>query len=94
MKLFKISQDINDGYDTYSDAIVCAKDEEEAKHSCVCGFHKFHDGKLWFVYSDGHENEEDYCSGWATYDHVKVEYLGEAKKGLKKGLICASYHAG
>jgi len=31
MKLFLISQDENDGYDTYDSAVVCAKDEEAAK---------------------------------------------------------------
>ena len=96
MKLFKISQNVNNGYDTYDEAIVCAKDKNEAQHSCVCGFHKFHHNKLWFQYADGTEREEERgcCRGWAKFEDVKVEYIGEAKKGLKKGVICASYNAG
>ena len=31
MKLFKISQNENNGYDTYDSAIVCAENEEEAR---------------------------------------------------------------
>ena len=100
MELFKISQNVNNGYDTYSSAIVCAKDKNEAQHSCLCGYHKFHHNKLWFQYSDGHEDsdgheeEEECCSGWASAKNVKVEYIGEAKKGLEKGVVCASFHAG
>ncbi len=31
MKLYKISQDINHGYDTYDSIVVCAENEEKAK---------------------------------------------------------------
>lgn len=31
---------------------------------------------------------------WTTPDNVKVRYLGEAKRGMKAGIICASFNAG
>ena len=31
MKLYLITQDINNGYDTYDSFVVCAKDEKDAK---------------------------------------------------------------
>ncbi len=31
MKLYKISQNINNNYDTYDSAIVCAENEDEAR---------------------------------------------------------------
>ena len=31
MKLYLITQDVNNGYDTYDSFVVCAKDEEDAK---------------------------------------------------------------
>ena len=31
---------------------------------------------------------------WTQTEDVKVEYLGEAKKGSKKGVILASFNAG
>ena len=31
MKIYEISQDENNAYDTYDSAIVCAENEEEAK---------------------------------------------------------------
>ena len=33
MKLYKISQTVNNGYDTYDSAIVCAKSEDVARHT-------------------------------------------------------------
>lgn len=80
MKLYKISQNINKDYDTYSDAVVCAKNEEEARliHPS---------GENW----DGIENR---WSDWTDAENVKVEYIGEASEVLLKGVICASFHAG
>jgi hypothetical protein len=31
---------------------------------------------------------------WVNVKDVKVEYLGEAKSRLKKGVVCASFNAG
>lgn len=31
---------------------------------------------------------------WAPSEHVKVEYLGEAKPGTQSGVILASFNAG
>ena len=71
LKLYLISQDSNKGYDTYDSAVVCCKNEQDAKNS-----------KL---------GEFDY---WVTPDKVKVELIGDAKKGLKEGIICSSFNAG
>jgi len=78
MKLFKISQNVNNDYDTYDEAIVCAKDEKEAKS----------------IHPNGNLSYNDKEESWCPKKDVKVEYIGEAKKGLKKGVICASYNAG
>jgi len=83
MKLFILSQDEVSGYDTYSDCIVCAEDEKEAiliNPSNKC-------------YSN-EEIEEYGIEEWCTPKDVKCEYIGEAKEGLEKGVICASFHAG
>ncbi len=81
MKLFKISQSVNNVYDTYDSAIVCAKDKKEAKY-----IHPQY-GSKW------NGKDEDY-STWCSIKDVKVEYIGEAKTKLKKGVVCASFHAG
>ncbi len=55
MKIYKLWQDVNNGYDTYDSIIVCAENEEEAKriHPSET-FYKFgEDGKTYFIYSNG-----------------------------------------
>lgn len=101
MKLYKLSQNINNGYDTYSDCVVCAKDEEEARLIHPSEFVTHHDESNWYgIYStpgDGEYILEDSFPTWVLrkqISKIKVEYLGKAKEGSKKGVICASYHAG
>lgn len=82
MKIFKISQDVNRGWDTYSDAVVIAENEEDAKKIHPNGYAKMEDRKI------------DSWDGWTTIENVQVEYIGEAKEGSEKGVVCASFHAG
>lgn len=81
MKLWLISQNKNNDYDTYSDAVVAADTKEEARMTHPIG--EPWDGKA----------DSNYSS-WCAAEFVSVEYLGEAKDGTEKGVICASFHAG
>ena len=83
MNLYHISQDVYNGYDTYSDAVVAAKTAKSA-----ATFHPM--GGDWRVPHD------TYCGGAWVNDpaQVSVEYIGKAKRGTKEGVICASFHAG
>lgn len=76
MKLYEIHQSVNNSYDTYDSAIVCAENEEEAKAI--------------------HPSGIDSCSlnCWCGIKDIKVDYIGEAKEGLQKGVVCASFNAG
>lgn len=95
MKIYKISQKTNNSdYDTYDSAIVCAESEEEAKIINPGGYHIWHDNDWYFQFADGKETREDKDDTWARPEHIKIEYLGEAKDGLKKGVILASFNAG
>ena len=76
MNLYHISQEANTDYDTYSDAVVAAESEEEARNT--------HPSGSW--------NCSSYS--WVDRDMVSVVFLGVAKEGTEKGVICASYHAG
>lgn len=81
MKLYLISQDKNNDYDTYSDAVVAAKTEERAR----------------MIHPGGHKNwdgQADEYSSWCSAEFVKVEYIGTAKMGTKEGVVCSSFHAG
>ena len=86
LKLYHISQDENNNYDTYSDAVVCAPDELTA-------------GSINPSSGEPMTTEEwsgpEWSSSWCScVEKVKVKYLGDAADGIKQGVICASYHAG
>jgi hypothetical protein len=82
--LYLIYQNENNGYDSYDSAVVIAESEKEAQ-----SLDPF----------DGKEMAEDkWNNTWSSWcsspEKVKVEYLGKAKKGSQKGLVCSSFNAG
>ena len=95
-KLYLISQDVNNDYDTYSDAVVCAETEDDARHIHPSNYYRFHDGKLWFQFDDRTESEEDSgYDGWTTPDKVKATFIGTAENNVEVGkVVCANFHAG
>jgi len=69
------------GYDEYDSFIVCADTEEEAR---TC-----HPGYDW-------EPVRRYLGdSWVSSpEDVTVTRIGKALRGVKKGVICASFNAG
>ena len=90
MKIFKIEQSENNDYDTYSDAVVIAEDEEEAKKIHPNGEFNYKEEKTNDEYSKADSN----YGTWVKKEFVDVEYIGEAKEGSERGIICSSFHAG
>jgi len=81
MNLYLISQDENDDWDTYDNAVVAAMSEDEART-----IHPNGDGTL-LVGKMG-----TWCS---SPDRVVVTLIGTAVDGTKAGtVICASFNAG
>ncbi len=83
MKLFLIEQHENGGYDCYDSAVVAAENEDIAK-----GIDPRDGGTMVF---DKSWLGSHWCS---DIEFVIVEYLGEAKEGTERGVICASFNAG
>ena len=80
LNLYRISQDTNNGYDTFDSAVVVAESEEVARMTHPAGPGGFHD---------------DPGDWWVTPDLVTVEYLGPYMGGHDSGkVICASFNAG
>lgn len=84
MKLYKIYRDNKIDWDTYDSAIVCAIDEYDAR--------RIHPDKEDVESVD--DIEKDGYDNWTTLEHVQVAYIGEAKEGIERGVILASYNAG
>jgi len=82
MNIYKITLDIDLGYDSYDSAIVCARDEEEAR-----GIHPSEDQGDW---------TSDYNMGTWVSDpkKVNVEYIGKCEIYDFPGVILASFNAG
>ena len=89
LKLYHIEQDVNTGYDTYSDAIVCTESEEEARKWHPMGKYDYAEAT-----KDDYEKKYDKYGSWCKKEYVKVTYIGEAKEGMEAGIVCASFHAG
>lgn len=81
MKLYLLTQDVETGLDTYDSVIVAAKDENDAARITPSNKDIKSQG-LWF--GDWPKDIKD----------IKVELIGTAKKGTKRGVILASFNAG
>jgi hypothetical protein len=95
MKLFRLSQNVNGGYDTYDSAVVAAESEEAAVLIEPSGSdcYVLINGTFHFKYDNG-RIEREAPMGWCDPENVKAEYIGEAKLGTEAGVICASFNAG
>ena len=79
--LYRISQNVCDGYDTFDSAVVCAESEEEAQRT-----HPSHHVELDDSWEDKY--------GWASCPaDVCVKYIGIAAPHIVKGIVCASFNA-
>lgn len=76
MRLYKLSQSVNNDYDTYDSCIVAAENTEEARN----------------IHPGAYLHWEMYC--WCSVENVQVEYIGEAREGIERGVILASFNAG
>jgi hypothetical protein len=84
MKLYHLSQNISKGYDTHSDIVVCAKDEDAAKAINPSGD----------VFPGGDWLDASWNTWAKNPKQVTAKYLGEADDSIEEGVICASFHAG
>jgi hypothetical protein len=78
MKLYLISQNVNEDYDTYDAAVVCAESEDEARK----------------IHPNGDYNRFVEDSWVYNINDVTVEYIGEASEHISKGVVLASFRAG
>ena len=78
-KLYKISQEDNNDYDTYDSAIVCSESEDYERNIHPDGTINFDIGEY---------------STWTHKENVKVEYIGIADDSIPIGVVLASFNAG
>lgn len=86
MKLWRISQDINNDYDVFDSAIVAAETEEGAR--------TIH--PIWSWGTRNTRSDDDWQSHtWVSSPaSVAVVLIGDAAPELKEGVVLASFNAG
>jgi hypothetical protein len=90
MKLYRISQSVNRGYDTYDSAVVCAASEDEAR---LIRPYWATSKYLYPTYQSYNDSDREYDRTWCIPEHVQVTYLGETHL-TEVEVICASFNAG
>ena len=90
-KLYKISQEVNNNYDTYDSAIVVADTPEEARHIHPHEhLNDLEDSEMWW--------EKRLIRSWAYPEDVKVVEIGlfvsNPSSDKEPRVICASFNAG
>ena len=79
MKLWKIYQTVNNGWDTFQAAVVAAPTEDIARTIHLGG--EF-------------DQREELMRVWCAPQDVQVVYLGTAKEGTEQGIILSYFKAG
>lgn len=96
MKLWLISQSVNNNWDTYDSAVVAAETEEEARITYPDNngiSDRFWGGSKWlYKCGDGRFISTSH-SCWTTPDNVRVQFLADGYNG-EPGTVCASFNAG
>ncbi len=82
--LYLISQYVNNAYDTYDSAVVCAKSAKDAKFTHPDNFKA-----KWCNKWDG-----KFSHDWCDASDVVVKKIGVANDKQRLGVICSSFHAG
>lgn len=86
LKLFLISQETNNNYDTYDSFVVCASSKKEARH--------FNPDSGKFDLPEALDNSRVWGNDWAGALNVNVEEIGIANESQKPGRILGSFNAG
>ena len=87
LHLYRISQNVNNDYDTYDSAVVAAFSECDARSIHPDGYAE--------VVPEMEDSSNGYLLyAWCLRKDVKVEYIGEAASDVKRGVVCSSFNAG
>ena len=82
-KLFLISQDVNNNYETYDSAVVCTTSKKKAQ-------------AMFPFEANEHIGHNDYTrrEEWAPIEDVKVKFIGTTDKYKPGDVVIASFNAG
>ena len=91
MNIYLITQNHNNGNDTYDKAVVIAESAEAAKIMLPTVVTE--DDRAWYIESYGESFPLWTVIGWADPEHVTVTLVGVAES-TEAGIVCASFNSG
>lgn len=95
MNLYRLTQNVNNDYDTYDSAIVAAESKEKAVTISPGSFYTWDEGRQSWVFSfTWQEPKAERDHTWALPSEIECELLGVAGPDIKEGLIMSSFNAG
>lgn len=95
MNIYKISQTVNVGYDTYDSAVVVAENELEAAKIHPFGLGVLGFNKITCKYDKPWYESDTEDWSWASrLEDVKVELIGTTDLFTEPCIIIASFNAG
>jgi len=95
MKLFLISQNENNRYDTYDSAVVVAANSDEARLIHPDGYTIWLEYRWVWGHANGEFRDASSDGTWTVPAKVSAEYIGEAAEHLSVGaIVCSSFNAG
>jgi len=105
MNIYLLTQDVNNGYDTYDSVVVAAKSPEDAREIHPSKFCTHVSKGEWMgTYSkmcrDESSRGKEYVFedwSWVDFDcrdKINVVLIGEARSSIERGVVCSSFNAG
>ena len=90
---------INGGYDCYSEFVVCAKTEQEARETHPDGMSLFDNKKneWYYITHDGRNISYRYIKSWVKacdINSLEVKYIGTACNYINKEIVIANFNSG
>ena len=101
--IYKLSQEVNTGWDTYDSMVIIADSEKEAILLSYEETYMLKNTVKYYLnfYIKMEEPFSDYeyivkkTSSWAFEKDIKIEYLGQADSNITESqVICTSFNAG
>ena len=93
MNIYLVSQNKNNGYDTY-DSFVCYVETEYEARVMSPSEHYMWKNDTWnFVYLDG-SYKSSVNRAWCHPNFVEVKLIGNTNEEVDSGVILASFNAG
>lgn len=97
LHIYRLSQTVNNDYDTYDSMVVVAENADIARRIHPKSEFMAPGEIIPVVDSDLKTVEEpkEWADGdWANPEFVRVEYIGDALPNIGRSIICASFNAG